>query len=306
LADDDSPAVEAEETAVEEVEETEAETTPAEESPPNEKDASPEPEEKPEPAPRYKLKVRNEERELSHEEVQELVNRGDYFNRARQEMEAARWTKSQFLTKPIDTLIELLHGQLGSREAAIAKAKEIFLGWYGPELEYEHAAPEKKEEIELRRKLATLEEEKASREAHERSAREQASWANFVETVEKGFQAEGISLDDESIADLDAVWNAAIDLEEDISTAEAVRRVKVRQERRLERASQRLAQNPEELGKRAPDLVQKLREKDIAQVKAAKQRPRPSAGTSEPAPRQSRKAPSVMSPSQMLQELSKL
>ncbi|HEU5263981.1 MAG TPA: hypothetical protein VFU34_05040, partial [Gaiellaceae bacterium] len=108
------------------------------------------------------------------------------------------------------------------------------------------------------------------------------------------------------IADLYDVWNEAIDLEENISPVEAVRRVKRRQERRAERASQRLLQNPDKLLERAPDLKKKLREEDIAQVKAATQRPqRPSSGISaEPGAPRERKRPAV-SMAQLDQELSR-
>lgn len=309
MADDEAPvATEAPE--VEENEAIEAETTPAleqaqEEAPVSEE--APPKEEAPAPPPRLKFKVRGEEREMDFDEVQEAVNKADYWARARQEMDSARFVVKQFLDKPLESWIELYEGKLGGRDKAVAEVRRVIEEFLGQELEYEHAPPEKKKQIELQRKIARYEAEEAARAAEAKSAAETASWNSFCDDVVGLLGKEGIEFDDDAIADLDAVWGAAIDLEEEITPAEAVRRVRLRQERKIERTIGKLTKNPEELGKRAPDLVKQLRLNDIAKVKAANQRPRMQpTGRSDDAPQRTPKTPRAMSPSEMDQELSRL
>jgi len=307
-----SPATDADENQVEEteIEETEAgETVSAEDSADSTSEGA-EPEkpakaETPAQAAKRKWKINGQELDLSDEEIQELANRGHYFDRSRKEVDAARFTMAEFRKNPIEAAIQLFHNELGSREKAIEEVRKIMDGWYSEDLQFTHASEEEKQRILLERENQKFREEQAQRAARIQKARDEAEWMSFTDLAEKALKDAGAEFDDEAIDDLISVWNRAVDLEEEIDVSEVARRTLALGQKRSERNLQKLLKDPTKLAERAPELKEHVRKEDIDQLKAArsKRQPGPSA---QRAPRETPKHPrKAMSMAQMDQELSR-
>jgi hypothetical protein len=143
----------------------------------------------------YKLKINGEERELPHEEVQDLVNRADFAQRSHKRMEEAaekereaakvlealQVTRESLLYRPGDVLLDVFTAAYGdeerARDAAVDVLERFLMPIYEEREKIRKFGPEYAERVRTERLLGKTRREYETYEAKLRALREEETQA---------------------------------------------------------------------------------------------------------------------------------